>query len=139
MRRCNDPSNQQYPHYGGRGIKLHPDFLNKVSFANYVKTLPNAHESLSLDRINNDGDYAPGNLRWATQKEQVRNTRNTTFTTYNGACISAKEFAEKYVRKFIPQTVARLAAKGLSGEEILERESKCTRAGLRYRKRGAKT
>lgn len=50
--------------------------------------------------------------------------------------MAAKEFAERHVRKFLPQTVARLAKRGFTGEEILQHESRCTRAGLRYRKRG---
>lgn len=138
MSRCYDNSSKQYPNYGGRGIKVHPNFHTKRDFVNYVRSLPNANIKLSIDRIDNDKNYEPGNLRWATQKQQARNTRLTIFTTYKGEPIAAKEFAEHYVTKYLPQQVARLAKQGLTGEEILERESKSTRAGLRYNKRGAK-
>jgi hypothetical protein len=135
MRRCYDPSNRAYQNYGGRGIKVHPEFHNKISFANYARKLDQASAELEIDRVNTDGDYAPGNLRWSTRKENCRNLRATIWVMFQGKKISAKEFAERYVDKFLPQTVARLAQRGLTGEEILDRQAKCTRAGLRYNKR----
>lgn len=135
MRRCYDPSNRGFKTYGALGVKVHPKFHNKVEYANYAKTLPNACVEREIDRIDTFGDYAPGNIRWVTRKENTRNLRATIWTTFKGRKISSKEFAERYVHKFLPQTVARLAKRGFTGEEILEHESKCTRAGLRYRKR----
>lgn len=135
MRRCYDPSNRGFKQYGALGVKVHPAFHNKVDYANYAKALPNANIDREIDRIDTFGNYEPGNIRWVTRKENCRNLRTTIWTTFKGEKISSKEFAERYVHKFLPQTVARLAKRGLTGEEILERESRCTRAGLRYRKR----
>ena len=137
MRRCYNPSDHNFEHYGGRGISVHPDFHNKVNYANYAKSLPNADEFYSIDRIDNDGDYAPGNLRWATQKEQARNQRTTGTVIFRGEPMGARDFAEQHVCKFRPHTVVRLAQRGFTGEEILAWEAKCPRAGVRHRKRRA--
>ena len=71
--RCTNPNNKNYAIYGGRGIKICPGWEhNFQEFFNYVKEKPGI--KYSLDRINNDGNYEPGNVRWATQKEQVNNS-----------------------------------------------------------------
>lgn len=72
--RCHNPKNPAYFRYGGRGIQMHP--LWRESFeAFYAELGPRPHESLSLDRINNDKGYEPGNCRWATIEQQAKNKR----------------------------------------------------------------
>ena len=73
-RRCLYPSHANYENYGGRGIAVCRKWLDSfVEFLNDVGYAPsNAH---SIDRINNDGDYEPGNVRWATKSEQSANQR----------------------------------------------------------------
>ena len=69
--RCCNPDNENYPAYGGRGIEF-----NFVSFEEFYQELGNKPSSkYSLDRINNDGNYEIGNVRWATKSEQCRNQR----------------------------------------------------------------
>lgn len=69
--RCVNPNTQAYANYGGRGIKFLFD-----SFEQFHLELGEAPSSEhSLDRIDNNGHYEPGNLRWATRSEQVRNQR----------------------------------------------------------------
>jgi len=69
-----------YRHYGGRGIRLHESWRdNFAAFAMYIlNTIEERAEGMTLDRINNDGDYAPHNLRWATWSEQCLNQRRST-------------------------------------------------------------
>jgi len=70
-KRCTNPRHQRFHYYGGRGIK----FLFE-SFEQFLMELgPRPSPRYSLDRINNDGNYEPGNVRWATQKEQRLNSR----------------------------------------------------------------
>lgn len=75
--RCSNPNNQKYFNYGGRGISVCEEWANSFkAFYDYVSKLPHFGEkSYSLDRINNDGNYEPGNVRWATPVEQANNRR----------------------------------------------------------------
>lgn len=75
--RCLNPNNTSYKYYGGRGITVCEEWRNDFqAFYDYVSKLPHFGEKgYSLDRINNDGNYEPGNVRWATAKEQANNRR----------------------------------------------------------------
>jgi hypothetical protein len=70
--RCLNPRHPNYGSYGGRGIGCEALLPFGVFFA---AVGPRPGEGYSLDRIDNDGDYAPGNVRWATRSEQQRNRR----------------------------------------------------------------
>lgn len=93
--RCNNPEHDNYKNYGGRGIKV-CDRWDEL-FVNFFADMgPRPSPKHSLDRINNDGNYEPGNCRWATAKEQSRNRRNTIKLTFYGKTQSLSEWAEEY-------------------------------------------
>jgi hypothetical protein len=71
--RCTNPKNKSWSYYGGRGISVCDKWAD--SFDEFYKDMGNKPKGLSIDRINNDGNYEPGNCRWATRKEQVDNQR----------------------------------------------------------------
>lgn len=74
--RCDNKNNHSYMNYGGRGIGYHDDFDDYMKFKRYIKTLDGfGDKGLSLDRINNDGDYTYNNLRFVTKDVQARNQR----------------------------------------------------------------
>lgn len=77
VQRCYCETNESYYNYGGRGITVYSDWVsNPKLFIDYILSLPDANvPKLSLDRIDNSGNYEPGNLRWTTSTIQNRNKR----------------------------------------------------------------
>jgi endogenous inhibitor of DNA gyrase (YacG/DUF329 family) len=84
VQRCTNPQHTQWEDYGGRGITVHDDWItDPFSFYRYVDdTLGPCPARHSIDRIDNDKGYEPGNIRWATHQEQVRNRR--PYLAYHG-------------------------------------------------------
>ena len=77
-KRCHNPKAHNYEWYGGRGISVYGPWRQDAgAFITWIEeNLGPRPEGMSIDRIDNDGDYAPGNVRWATQTEQVHNARH---------------------------------------------------------------
>jgi hypothetical protein len=71
--RCLNPNNKDYPNYGGRGIGFHPDYCD--DFLAFFADLLDPPPGLSIDRIDNNGNYEPGNCQWATASMQRANQR----------------------------------------------------------------
>src|SRR3954471_10620371 len=91
--RCNSPRKPGYKNWGGRGIKI---CARWEKFADFFADMgPRPSPKHSVDRIDNDGDYEPGNVRWATKTEQARNMRNTRLIEFNGEKLSVAEWAER--------------------------------------------
>lgn len=89
--RCFSRSDPKYKTYGGRGITMCAEWV--VSFSAFLKDMGECPEGMTLDRINNDGDYEPGNCRWATHHEQSNNRSNNIIVEVNGETLSLKEYA----------------------------------------------
>lgn len=73
--RCTNPNNPSYQHYGALGIKRHPSWDSFTQFIKDVGPRPEPRHLYSIDRINPNGNYEPGNCRWATPKMQAENQR----------------------------------------------------------------
>jgi hypothetical protein len=90
--RCNRPSLPGYKHYGGRGISVCARWNDFGAFLSDIGRRPSAKHS--LDRINNEGNYEPGNCRWVTGERQMRNTRLTTILTIGETSLPLADWAE---------------------------------------------
>lgn len=83
--RCLNPNNNNYKYYGGRGIKICEEWLDFNNFRQWA--LNNGYsEELSIDRIDNNGDYEPLNCRWVTQSIQCMNMRRKNTSGFIGIC-----------------------------------------------------
>lgn len=90
--RCFDPNAENYKHYGGRGISMDPDWAADFEvFWNDMGECPPGH---TLEREDFNGDYEPGNCRWATQAEQTRNTSRNVMVDMGGVSMCLKDYAE---------------------------------------------
>lgn len=95
--RCFNPHNPAYKNYGGRGITMYPAWVSDFqAFYGYVSKLEHfGEEGYTLDRIDNNGNYEPENVRWADRKTQGRNKRNNRIVEYQGQKMTLAEAAEK--------------------------------------------
>jgi hypothetical protein len=84
--RCDNPNHKAYHNYGGRGVKVCPQWYDFQTFARDVGP---AQRGMQIERNNNNGDYEPGNVRWATVKEQAHNRRTNKLDQYTADQIRA--------------------------------------------------
>lgn len=90
--RCGNPKHPEYFRYGGRGIRVCERWGDYANFATDMGDRPHGG---TLDRVDVDGNYEPGNCRWATPKEQTRNRRVTIRLTFNGRIQSMADWADE--------------------------------------------
>lgn len=126
--RCTNPRCQPWPYYGGRGISVCERWMYFWYFVADMGERPTPKHT--LDRFpDNDGNYEPGNCRWATQKEQMRNRRNTLFVAIEGARYTVAELAEKSGLK--PDTIVGRAKTATTLAELLSQEKRKNLEGLK--------
>ena len=90
--RCKNESASSFKYYGGRGIKV---CLRWHEFSNFLEDMGERPVGKSIDRIDNDGDYEPGNCRWATSKEQANNRRSNAYLEFGGERMNLEQWAER--------------------------------------------
>jgi hypothetical protein len=92
--RCSNRSEPAYKYYGGRGILVCERWLGDHGFENFLADMGEVPPGLTLDRRDNDGNYEPGNCRWATKKEQCRNFSRNRSIEIDGRVKCLAEWSE---------------------------------------------
>lgn len=94
IERCSRKNHVHYKSYGGRGIKVCQEWSNFITFKNWA--IYNGYQdNLSIDRIDNNGNYCPENCRFVSEKEQQNNKRTNRRITYKGETKTLKQWSEK--------------------------------------------
>ncbi|MEK5139095.1 hypothetical protein MKZ18_06485 [Priestia sp. FSL W8-0001] len=116
--RCKNHKNSSFKNYGGRGIEISEEW---DVFENFYKwSMENGYnDELSIDRINNDGNYEPSNCRWETREVQANNTRINVFTEVEGVTRTLSEHARHYNINYFTFH-HRYHEIGLRGEDLIK-------------------
>ena len=133
-KRCYNNKNYCYKRYGGKGIKICDEWLDKdngfVNFYNW--SIANGYEeNLTIDRIDNNGNYEPSNCRWADFKTQCRNRTSNHLITYNGETHCLIEWCEKLNMSF-GCLFARIERQKLSIEEAFNKPVRNNNKGVKW-------
>lgn len=116
-KRCYNKKCKEYKYYGARGIVICTEWLNCFQ-AFYSWAMDNGYkEGLTIDRINVDGNYEPGNCRWVGRTTQNRNMRKNIYLTYNNRSQIMKDWARELNINY--STIKARHLKGWSDEECL--------------------
>jgi hypothetical protein len=117
--RCSNPKHHNFPRYGGRGVAVCERWQ---SFENFLADMGERPAGTSLDRIDNDRGYEPGNCRWATTADQNRNRSDTRRLTIGNRTMSTSEWAHE--NGLLPQTVYKRLNSGWSVVDAVSRPSR---------------
>lgn len=114
--RCHNPNHQNYKNYGARGIFVCPEWRNDYqAFLNHVGKRPSARHS--IERMNNHLGYEPGNVKWATRDEQMRNQRGNHRITIDGVTKLITDWAK--AKGLHQTTIAHRIARGMSERDAV--------------------
>ena len=124
-KRCYTPTATSFSNYGGRGITVCEEWQEFMPFYDWAMS-HGYSDDLTLERIDNNGNYCPENCRWATKKEQANNRRTNRFITYNGETHTLLEWSN--ILGVDIKTLHRRLSNGWSVEDALTKakgERKC--------------
>lgn len=112
--RCSNKAKRNYHDYGGRGIRV---CARWQSFENFLEDMGPRPDGMTIDRKDNNGNYEPGNCRWATRKEQANNTRRSRLITLGDITLTAVQWSEKL--QIRPGTIRQRLHRGLPPSKVL--------------------
>jgi hypothetical protein len=117
--RCTNPNNPGYKNYGARGITMHPQWVESfAAFLEHIGPAPGNGRGVSVDRINNDGNYEPGNVRWSTSTaQQLNNRRGSIVVDLGHEKLTLREAADRYGLPYT--TLTSRWRTGLRGKDLV--------------------
>lgn len=118
--RCTNPNDESFKHYGGRGIRVCKRW--RENFAAFLSDMGKRPRGMTIERIDNNGDYEPGNCRWATQHDQSRNQRSNVVISFAGRKMIAADWARELGMD--PIALRRRIHNGWTPERALNQPSK---------------
>lgn len=113
--RCGNPRDKFYKWYGGRGIRVCDEWQDAVAFSEWAKK-SGWRPGLTIDRIDNDGNYEPGNCRWATRAEQSRNTSRNRWVEAFGKRLTVTDWESQPEMRVSSRTFRRNLKAGVPPE-----------------------
>ena len=121
LTRCLQPNSKDYKKYGAKGIGVSKEWLGDNGFLNFREwSLGHGYEdNLTIDRINNNGNYAPDNCRWTTNKVQMNNTSQNRFLYLNGEKHTIAEWSR--ITGICEETIHARIKLGWNDEDVLTR------------------
>lgn len=114
--RCYNPKNQGYKWYGARGIKVCDEWMDYLGFRDWALS-SGYSDDLTLDRLDSDKEYCPGNCRWATYAEQENNKRNNKYIEFDGKRLTYSQWARE--TGLSKEAIRRRMLSGWSAEDCL--------------------
>lgn len=105
--RCLNKKNPKYKVYGGRGIRICKEWMNDFAAFRAWAMESGYSDTLTIERINNDGNYEPSNCRWATMYEQSQNKQNTVLVNFEGVVESLQYWGE--IRNQAKEYISKIA------------------------------
>lgn len=117
--RCENPNTPKFKNHGGRGIKICKEWSGENGLVNFYNwAIDNGYkEDLTIDRVDNDGDYEPNNCRWSDYKTQNLNNRANRYITVGDETKTVSEWSEE--TGINRNTITRRLNSGITGEEAL--------------------
>lgn len=116
--RCHNPSNKDYPNYGGRGIYVYPLWRESYeAFLMYIGKKP--HPSYTIERLDVNKGYEPGNVKWATRDEQALNKRNNVYLTINDITKTVVEWSKDPICVVPLKTIYKRLERGWDHEKAV--------------------
>jgi hypothetical protein len=117
IKRCYNPNEPAYKNYGGRGITVCEEWKN--SFENFLHDMGPRPLGISIERIDNNGNYNKNNCVWASRKTQNRNSRNNNLVTYNSSTKPVSAWCELLGIPY-KRTIQRISSYGMSPEKAFQ-------------------
>lgn len=123
LNRCYNPNVERYPHYGGRGISVCDEWRGDGGFEAFLKHVGmRPSDEHSIDRIDTNGNYEPGNVRWATRQQQIRNRTTACKVMFRGEECSLADLCDAsgipYMRAYKALVMRGASADSFFGSHI---------------------